>query len=52
MNTMRKKKMVTMTLSHEAVARLEMWLGRQEFPPAKNTIVEAALKAWLDERDD
>ena len=48
----RKKKMVTLTLDPTLVARLEAWLERQEFPPPKNAVMEAALKAWLDDRED
>ena len=52
MDMARKKKMVTLTLDPELVARLEAWLERQEFPPAKNAVIEAALRKWLDERDE
>lgn len=52
MNMARKKKMVTLTLDPELVARLEAWLAKQEFPPAKNAVIEAALAAWLDGRDE
>lgn len=48
----RRKKMVTLTLDPELVERLEAWLSQQEFPPAKNAVIEAALRKWLDERED
>ena len=51
MEMARKKKMVTMTLDPDTVERLEAWLAKQEFPPAKNAVIEAALKAWLDDRE-
>lgn len=51
MEMARNKKMVTLTFDPELIERLEAWLKRQEFPPAKNAVLEAALKAWLDERD-
>ena len=51
MDMARKKKMVTLTLDPDLVKRLEEWLAAQEFPPAKNAVVEAALEAWLDARD-
>ena len=52
MEMARKKKMVTLTLDPKLVERLELWLSKQEFPPAKNAVIEAALWKWLDERDD
>ena len=52
MDMARNKKMVTMTLDPKLVERLEAWLKSQEFPPAKNAVIEAALKAWLDDRED
>lgn len=51
MEMARKKKMVTLTLDPELVERLENWLKGQEFPPAKNAVIEAALKAFLDDRE-
>ena len=52
MDMARKKKMVTLTLDPELVERLEAWLAKQEFPPAKNAVIEAALIRWLDDRED
>ncbi len=51
MDMVRKKKMVTMTLEPATVERLEAWLATQEFPPAKNAVIEAALHGWLSERE-
>jgi predicted DNA-binding protein len=51
MNMARNKKMVTLTLSPEIVERLENWLKGHEFPPAKNLVIEAALKNYLDEKE-
>lgn len=49
----RKKKMVTLTLDPELVAELEAWIAKQEFPPAKNAVIEAALRAFFrDKKDD
>ena len=31
--------------------RLDKWLARQEFPPSKTAIVEAALRTFLDDRE-
>ena len=51
MDMARNKKMVTLTLKPETVERLERWIEAQDFPPAKNAVVEAALEAWLDEKE-
>lgn len=52
MDMARKKKMVTLTLDPELVERLEAWIKGQDFPPAKNAVIEAALKAWLDGKEN
>jgi len=52
MDMRRNKKMVSYALDPELLKRLDEWLSRQEFPPSKTAVVEAALKAWLDNRDD
>jgi len=44
--------MVTLTLTPDLVRRLEEFIERQELKPAKNTVIEAAIKAFLDERED
>lgn len=43
--------MITLTIDPGLMVRLEKWLGEQEFPPAKNAVVEAALREWLDRRE-
>lgn len=48
----RNKKMVTLTLDPELVERLEAFIKAQEFPPAKNAVVEAALREWLNAREN
>lgn len=52
MDMTRKKKMVSLTLEPELIARLDAWLAKQEFPPHKNTVIAAALSDWLDKRDE
>ncbi|MEL7184662.1 MAG: hypothetical protein AAGK57_13555 [Pseudomonadota bacterium] len=42
--------MVTLTFDPALVQRLEAWIKAQEFPPAKNAVIEAALKEWLDKK--
>lgn len=51
MEMTRRKKMVSLTLEPELVARLEAWLAEQEFPPHKNTVIAVALSEWLDKRE-
>ena len=47
----RNKKMVSYALDPDLLARLDAWLAKQEFPPSKTAVVEAALKMFLDARD-
>jgi hypothetical protein len=47
----RIKKPVSYALDPKLLARLDAWLRKQEFPPAKTTIIEAALTDWLDRRE-
>ena len=47
----RIKKPVSYTLDPRLLARLDAWLKRQEFPPKKTAIIEAALSDWLDRRE-
>lgn len=47
----RLKKMISITIDPALVVRLEKWLAGQEFPPAKNAVIEAALRDWLDKRE-
>lgn len=47
----RKKQMVSFTLDPELIERLEAWLAKQEFPPTKTAVMEAALREWLDKRE-
>ena len=51
MDMVRKKKMVTLTVEPDLWARLEKWISEQDFPPAKNAVVEVALTKWLDEQN-
>lgn len=51
MDMSRKKKMVSFALDPEILAELDAWLAKQEFPPSKTAVVEAALKAFLEARN-
>lgn len=46
------RKFVTLTLEPDLVQRLEAWIAKQTFPPAKNAVVEAALSEWLDRNEN
>lgn len=47
----RNKKMVTMTLPHELVARLKAWIARQDTPLKQNAVVEHAITQFLDGKE-
>lgn len=49
MDMARAKKMVTMTLDPKLVERLDEWIAQQQFPPARNAVIEAAVTKFLDE---
>ena len=51
MEMARNKKMVSYALDPELLKRLEDWLAKQDVPPSKTAVVEAALRAFLDKRD-
>lgn len=47
----RQKKMMSLALDPDLLARLDDWLAAQEFPPTKTAVIEAAIKAFLDDRE-
>lgn len=47
----RLKKMVSYALDPALLQRLDEWMARQEVAPSKTAVIEAALKAWLDDRE-
>lgn len=47
----RIKKPTTMALDPELLDRLDAWIARQEFPPTKTAVFEAAIRAWLDAKE-
>lgn len=51
MDMARAKKMVTMTLDPKLVERLDEWIANQQFPPARNAVIEAAVTAFLDKAE-
>lgn len=52
MDTMtRLKKMTSYALDPALLKRLDAWLAKQEFPPTKTAVVEAALREFLDGRE-
>ena len=52
MSTMaRIKKMISLALDPALLKRLDTWMAKQEFPPTKTAVVEAALREFLDARE-
>jgi metal-responsive CopG/Arc/MetJ family transcriptional regulator len=51
MDMARAKKMVTMTLDPSLLRRLDEWIEKQQFPPARNAVIEAAVTAFLDQQE-
>jgi predicted transcriptional regulator len=52
MSTMaRLKKMTSLALDTELLARLEKWIAAQDVPPSKTAVHEAALREFLDKRE-
>jgi metal-responsive CopG/Arc/MetJ family transcriptional regulator len=52
MSTMaRLKKLFTLYLDPKLLARLEAWLSRQDVPPSRTAVVEAALREFLEKRE-
>lgn len=52
MKTMpRIKKMVSLAIDHALLKRLNDWLAKQELPPTKTAVVEAALRKFLDAKE-
>ena len=51
MEMARAKKMMTMTLDPKLVERLDAWIKKQDFPPARNAVIEKAVKEFLDAND-
>ena len=52
MRTMaRLKKMISLAVDPDLLKRLEAWLSKQDFPPSKTAVIEAALRDFLDARE-
>lgn len=47
----RLKKPITLALAPELLERLDAWIVRQELPPTKTAVFEAALRMWLDAKE-
>lgn len=47
----RLKKPVSLALDPELLERLEAWIARQELPPSKTVVWEAALREFLEKRE-
>ena len=47
----RLKKMTSYALDPALLKRMDAWLSKQEFPPTKTAVIEAALREFLDARE-
>jgi hypothetical protein len=47
----RLKRPLNLSIDPEIHDRIDAYIARQEVPPSKTAIVEAALRAWLDDRE-
>lgn len=51
MDMTRTKKMVSLALDPDLLARLDAWIAKQEFPPTKTAVLETALREFLQKRE-
>lgn len=52
MDTMaRNKTRISLDIEAKLDERLEAWRSKQEFPPTKTAVIEAALREFLDARE-
>lgn len=51
MSMARNKKMMTITLPYEVVERLDDWIKKREYPPARNQVIEKSIVKYLDDND-
>jgi predicted transcriptional regulator len=47
----RLKKMTSLALDPELLARLDKWIASQDVRPSKTAVHEAALREFLDKRE-
>ena len=50
MNT-RRKKPLNLAIDPALLVRLDAWIAKQDVPPAKTAVIEAALREFLDTRE-
>lgn len=51
MDMTRLKRMVGLALDPELLDRLEVWRLKQDVPPSKTAVLEAAIREFLERRD-
>lgn len=51
MSMARLKKPLNLAIDPKLLARLDAWIARQDVPPSKTAVLEAALRAFLDARE-
>lgn len=47
----RNKTRISLDIETKLDERLEAWRSKQEFPPTKTAVIEAALREFLDARE-
>lgn len=47
----RAKKMVGLALDPKLLERLDRWRERQDVPPSKTAVLEAAIREFLERRE-
>jgi hypothetical protein len=52
MNMARNKKMVSFALDPTILKKLDEWIAAQPVPPSKTAVFEAALKSFLDVKEE
>ena len=48
---MGKKPVLTARVDAKLLAQLDRWLAKQDVPPTRTAVVEAALREFLDRRE-
>lgn len=51
MSMARLKRPLNLAIDPKLLARLDAWIARQDFPPSKTAVIEAALRAFLDAKE-
>jgi len=52
MKNTRNKKMLGLAIDPALLARLDAWRLKQDVPPSKTAVLEAAIRDFLNQRDN